>query len=64
MNCLNYCHLCKERTGDGNSPRWVHADLSRDKITSLQKAAGEKEIGQHGWQGFVEEVMDVYVLSL
>lgn len=57
LNCLNYCHLCKERTGAGSSPRWILADLSRDKVQSLQKNEGEKEMGQPGWQGFVEEVI-------
>lgn len=71
LNCLNYCHLCKERTDDGTSsssssssrrnsnggPRWVLADLTRDKIRSLQQQAGEKEIGQGGWQGFIDEVI-------
>ena len=57
LNCLNYCHLCKERTGAGSSPRWILADLSRDKVQSLQKTEGEKEMGQPGWQGFVEEVI-------
>lgn len=73
LNCLNYCYLCTERTGDDGSswgrgrsrnrdrkregsPRWVLADLTRDKIRSLQNMKGEKEIGQHGWQGFLEEV--------
>lgn len=65
LDSINYCHLCKERvsTREGDepmnsmdsSPRWVLADLSRDKIQSLQKAQGEKEIGQSGWQGFLEE---------
>lgn len=72
LNCLNYCYLCTERTEDGSSgrargsrwngskkgsPRWVLADLSRDKIRSLQQSEGEKEIGQTGWQGFMEEVI-------
>ena len=71
LNCLNYCYLCTERTDDGSSgkvgasrwrgskkssPRWVLADLTRDKIRSLQQSEGEKEIGQSGWQGFMEEV--------
>ncbi len=80
LNCLNYCYLCTERTGDdrsssrgrnrnrnrdrdrdrdrkrGGSPRWVLADLTRDKIRSLQNTEGEKEIGQQGWQGLLEEV--------
>lgn len=76
LNCLNYCYLCTERTGDGSSgragaslwngskkssPRWVLADLTRDQIRSLQHNEGEKEIGQTGWQGFMEEVMSIYV---
>lgn len=68
LNCLNYCHLCKERTDDGinsssrnnnGSPRWVLADLTRDKIRSLQQQAGEKEIGQGGWRGFIDEVVNL-----
>lgn len=39
-----------------SDPRWVLADLSRDEILSLQQSQGEKEIGQTGWQGFMEEV--------
>lgn len=71
LNCLNYCHLCTKRTDDGSSggagasrwnnskkssPLWVLADLTRDNIRSLQQSEGEKEIGQSGWQGFIEEV--------
>ncbi|CAN0225327.1 unnamed protein product [Ectocarpus sp. 12 AP-2014] len=80
LNCLNYCHLCKERTDDGKSsssssssrssrrngnsgPRWVLADLTRDKIRSLQQQAGEKEIGQGGWQGFIDEVTRALVVG-
>lgn len=60
LNCLNYCHLCKERSehGSSSSPRWVLADLDRDEIQSLQKAAGEKEIGEAGWRGVLEEVTE------
>ena len=56
LNCLNYCHLCKERAGAGSSRRWILADLTRDKVQELQKSGGEKEVGQPGWQGLVEEV--------
>lgn len=58
LNCLNYCHLCKERSEKGNSPRWVLADLDRDEVQSLQRAAGEKEIGEASWRGLLEEVTE------
>eukprot|EP00752_Nemacystus_decipiens_P010652 g9485.t1 len=78
LNCLNYCYLCTERTDDGSSgraggigwnsgkkssPRWVLADLDRDEIRSLQRSEGEKEIGQTGWQGFMEEVTRALVVG-
>ncbi|CAN0040496.1 unnamed protein product, partial [Hapterophycus canaliculatus] len=44
-------------------PRWVLADLTRDKIRSLQRVKGEKEIGQQGWQGFMEEVTRALVVG-
>lgn len=56
LNCLDYCGLCKQRLQDGTSSRWVLADLSRDEIQRLQKASGEREIGQPAWRGFIEEV--------
>lgn len=60
LSSLNYCHLCKEPAPDDDTRRrWVLADLSRDDLQSLQKAAGEKQIGQQGWQGFLEEVGNI-----
>lgn len=56
LNCLDYCELCKQCLQDGTSSRWVLADLSRDEIRKLQKACGEREIGQPAWRSFIEEV--------
>lgn len=56
LNCLNYRHLCTERTGLGSAPRWVLADLSREEIKFLQQAHGENGGAQSGWQSLVQEV--------